>query len=250
MKRYCRLLVLMVLFTGLMGAGRCGKDAKLKIESAKEAVSEARRAEAPTYAPDEFRSAEDALLQAQEQYDRFRFGRAEESAVTAEREARLAKELALEARAREDIRMERAQEERRAEELAYNVSSVFGDTALQEVPPEEQAGMALHDVHFPFDSSLLNEAANGLLALNAEWLKDHPSVKVEIEGHCDERGTEEYNLALGARRAETVYDFLVDYGIDPKRLRTISYGESVPLDPGHDEQAWAKNRRVHFAVIQ
>jgi len=75
-------------------------------------------------------------------------------------------------------------------------------------------------------------------------------VKILIEGHCDERGTEEYNLALGEKRAKSTMDYLVSLGISPDRLRIISYGKSQPLDPGHDETAWAKNRRAQFLIIE
>ncbi len=106
------------------------------------------------------------------------------------------------------------------------------------------------DVHFDFDSPALSDAASSILAINADWLVKYPTVKVEIEGHCDERGTEEYNLALGEKRAKAVSDTMVKLGVDASRMRTISYGESVPLDPGHTEEAWAKNRRAHFAIVR
>jgi peptidoglycan-associated lipoprotein len=82
----------------------------------------------------------------------------------------------------------------------------------------------------------------------AEWLRENPARTVTIEGHCDDRGTNEYNLALGDRRAESAKTFLVDLGIDATRLITISYGEERPVDPRSNEEAWAKNRRDHFVV--
>ena len=90
--------------------------------------------------------------------------------------------------------------------------------------------------------------AKKILEENAKWLKAHPEVKVIIEGHCDERGSEEYNLALGEKRAKSARDYLISLGISPERLSIISYGESMPLDPRHCEEAWAKNRRAHFAI--
>jgi peptidoglycan-associated lipoprotein len=105
-------------------------------------------------------------------------------------------------------------------------------------------------VNFAFDSAELDDLAKEILVNNAKWLKDHPELKVQIEGHCDERGTEEYNLALGERRAKAVRDYLVSLGISPSRISIISYGESMPLDPGHNESAWAKNRRAHFAIVK
>ena len=94
---------------------------------------------------------------------------------------------------------------------------------------------------------MLRDDARKALDRNVEWLKANPTVRVQIEGHCDERGTEEYNLHLGERRANSVKQYLVKSGLDAARLFTISYGESRPVDPGHSEAAWAKNRRAQFA---
>ena len=104
------------------------------------------------------------------------------------------------------------------------------------------------DIYFDFDKSTLSPSAQDNLLRKAEWLRENYDATVTIEGHCDERGTNEYNLALGDRRAESAKDFLSDLGIDPSRLSTISYGEERPVDPRHNEEAWAKNRRSHFNV--
>ena len=104
------------------------------------------------------------------------------------------------------------------------------------------------DIYFDFDKSNLSPAAQDNLLRKAEWLRQNPDATVTVEGHCDERGTNEYNLALGDRRAESAKAFLVDLGIDPARMTTISYGEERPVDPRHTEEAWAKNRRSHFVV--
>jgi len=106
----------------------------------------------------------------------------------------------------------------------------------------------LQDVRFGYDRYDITPQARRVLDENAEWLKDHPRVKVQIEGHCDERGTVDYNLALGERRATAVRKYLAACGINPDRLFTISYGEEQPVDPGHNEAAYAKNRRVHFKI--
>jgi peptidoglycan-associated lipoprotein len=103
-------------------------------------------------------------------------------------------------------------------------------------------------VYFDFDSALLTPMAQEVVKQKAAWLKDNAAAAVTLEGNCDERGTNEYNLALGERRAESVRAFLVDLGIAPSRLTTISYGEERPADPGHNEEAWAKNRRVQFTL--
>jgi len=104
------------------------------------------------------------------------------------------------------------------------------------------------DIYFDFDKSTLTPAAQDNLLRKAEWLRENSDATATIEGHCDERGTNEYNLALGDRRAESAKAFLIDLGIDPARLTTISYGEERPVDPRHNEEAWAKNRRDHFVV--
>jgi len=103
-------------------------------------------------------------------------------------------------------------------------------------------------VYFDFDSAVLTPMAQEVVKQKAAWLKDNAAAAVTLEGNCDERGTNEYNLALGERRAESVRAFLVDLGIAPSRLTTISYGEERPADPGHNEEAWAKNRRVQFTL--
>ena len=106
----------------------------------------------------------------------------------------------------------------------------------------------LKPVFFELDSSELNGAGQKALDENAALLKKYPSWTVTVEGHCDERGTAEYNLALGERRAITARAYLVSLGIPADRLRTVSYGKEFPFDPGHDESAFAKNRRAHFVI--
>jgi peptidoglycan-associated lipoprotein len=106
------------------------------------------------------------------------------------------------------------------------------------------------DIPFEFDSAKLSDQAQQILRAKAEWLRKNPRAQIIIEGHCDERGTNEYNLALGDRRAFAAKTFLVDLGIDQSRITTVSYGEERPLDPGSTEEAWAKNRRDHFVIKQ
>nr|PZN88216.1 MAG: peptidoglycan-associated lipoprotein Pal [Acidobacteriota bacterium] len=106
----------------------------------------------------------------------------------------------------------------------------------------------LKPVFFGYDSDELDEEAQRVLAANAEVLRRYPTWVVTIEGHCDERGTPEYNLALGDRRAMAARTYLISLGISPQRLRTVSYGKEFPFDPGHNEAAWAKNRRAHFML--
>ncbi|MES0446512.1 MAG: peptidoglycan-associated lipoprotein Pal [Desulfobacterales bacterium] len=104
------------------------------------------------------------------------------------------------------------------------------------------------DIYFEFDKSDLLAESQEVLRVKADFLKDNPDVLVIVEGHCDERGTNEYNLALGDRRASSAKAFLVNLGIAGSRLTSVSYGEERPADPGHDDEAWAKNRRAHFAI--
>lgn len=104
------------------------------------------------------------------------------------------------------------------------------------------------DIYFEFDSIRLAPDAQEILTQKADWLRANPAATVTIEGHCDNRGTNEYNLALGEGRAQSAKAFLVDLGIDPSRLNTISYGEERPLDNAQTEEAWSKNRRDHFVI--
>jgi len=110
--------------------------------------------------------------------------------------------------------------------------------------PEE--GGVLKDVSFSYDSSELDGQARDVLSANAAWLKENPRARTEIEGHCDERGTVEYNLALGARRAKAAKDYLVSLGVSAGRLSTISYGEELPVCREQSESCYQRNRRVHF----
>lgn len=111
------------------------------------------------------------------------------------------------------------------------------------------ASSPVKDIYFAFDSYDLRPDARETLEANADWLKAHPSVRVEIEGHCDERGTNQYNLALGAQRAQAAKDYLVTLGVARERLSTISYGEEVPVCREQTEECWQKNRRDRFVII-
>ncbi len=112
-----------------------------------------------------------------------------------------------------------------------------------------QTGGDLQDIPFGYDAFDLSPAARAILQANADWLLNNPAAKVEIEGHCDNRGTVEYNLALGAERARSVSDYLVSLGIASERLSTISYGEEFPLCPEDSEGCWQQNRRAHLLIL-
>lgn len=104
------------------------------------------------------------------------------------------------------------------------------------------------DIYFAYDSSAIMDSEISKLDAKVEWLNANPDATIKIEGHCDERGTTEYNLALGDRRAERAKSFLVNSGVDASRISTISYGEEQPVALGHNEDAWSKNRRSHFII--
>jgi peptidoglycan-associated lipoprotein len=115
-------------------------------------------------------------------------------------------------------------------------------------PVQDLSPIALSDAFFAFDSYALSAEAKGTLEANAREMKRVTDKMISIEGHCDERGTKAYNLALGEKRANAARDYLVAMGVNASRISTVSYGKERPFDPGHDETAWAKNRRAHFVV--
>ncbi|HET6348249.1 MAG TPA: peptidoglycan-associated lipoprotein Pal [Candidatus Krumholzibacteria bacterium] len=117
-------------------------------------------------------------------------------------------------------------------------------------PSEEVAPMSVNDAFFDFDSYALTSEAKGTLEANAREMKRVTTGSVTIEGHCDERGTKAYNLALGEKRANAAKDYLVALGVSAARINTVSYGKERPFDDGHNEAAWAKNRRAHFVISQ
>lgn len=116
------------------------------------------------------------------------------------------------------------------------------------IPIAEGEGM-FRDIHFDYDSTSISDTARQDLEYNAQVLQGKSEWRIQLEGHCDERGTAEYNLALGSERARGVKEALIALGVSSSKLDTISYGEEVPLDPGHSESSWAKNRRVHFSAF-
>jgi peptidoglycan-associated lipoprotein len=115
-------------------------------------------------------------------------------------------------------------------------------------PVGTPASSPLKDVYFDFDRYDLRPDARATLQANADWLKQNPTATVQIEGHCDDRGTAEYNLALGAKRAQSAKDYLATLGVDAKRLSTISYGQELPVCTEHNEECWQKNRHDRFVA--
>jgi peptidoglycan-associated lipoprotein len=131
------------------------------------------------------------------------------------------------------------------------VRTLSGDaTSSSDFPSSETLGEGgpLADVHFEYDRATLTDEAKATLEKHALWLQGHRDAKVTVEGHCDDRGTTDYNLALGEQRARVARDYLASLGVSAGRMRTVSYGKERPLVKGENEQAYAQNRRAHFAV--
>jgi len=135
---------------------------------------------------------------------------------------------------------------------AANLNTINqNDTAREQPAKVEKTATAvdsIRDINFDFDSSIIRPDAREILKVNADFLLKNRISSIVIEGHCDERGTAEYNMALGQKRAQETKTYLINLGIKESIIRTISYGEERPLDPGNNEEAWAKNRRAHFDV--
>ncbi len=130
-----------------------------------------------------------------------------------------------------------------------SAGALMGSGGAQDLTsPAAKAKFINEDIYFDYDSATLTLEARTVLQEKADWLRANPGANIVIEGHTDERGTVAYNLALGDSRAESARIYLSDLGIDPARMRTVSYGEESPSNPGHDEAAWARNRRVHFGL--
>ncbi len=222
-------ILILILSLGMLLTG-C---AKKKIEFSREQPSvrqseETRRLEAERAAEEAREAKEDK--EAQEIKER-ELARIREAQEAKEREsARVKEEEAKKAMGREFEKSMVAKKERGIE------GEVFESKLLK-------------DIHFEFDKYDIRQKDEEILRENAAFLNKNPKMKVQIEGHCDEKGTSEYNLALGERRANAAKKYLVALGISSNRLSTISYGEERPVDPSHSEEAWAKNRRAHIVVL-
>jgi peptidoglycan-associated lipoprotein len=134
--------------------------------------------------------------------------------------------------------------------LGENSSGSSSLTELQKGTLNATSGGPLSDIHFGYNTYNIEPQDGSVLKANASWLQAHPQTRVQVEGHCDERGSEEYNMALGAKRAQSAKDYLVTLGIPSERISTISYGKELPLCQEHDDNCWAQNRRDHFVVQQ
>jgi len=185
-----------------------------------------------------------------------KFDREQPSVQRSEEARRLAAE-----RAAREAREARAAQELKERELARikeeEAKMAQGKELEKSLVAKKERGIEgevfestlLKDIHFGYDKYEIRQEDEEILKENAAFLRKNPKMKIQIEGHCDERGTAEYNLALGERRANHTKKYLVSLGISPDRISTISYGEEKPLDPGYNEEAWAKNRRAHIVVL-
>jgi peptidoglycan-associated lipoprotein len=147
----------------------------------------------------------------------------------------------------EELARIKEEEAKKAQEKEFEKSLVPKKTPG--IEGEVFESKLLKDIQFDFDKYDIRPTDAGILKENAALLVKFPNVKIQIEGHCDERGTVEYNLALGERRANSAKRYLISLGIPEKRISTISYGKERPSDPGHNEEAWAKNRRAHTIIL-
>jgi peptidoglycan-associated lipoprotein len=147
-------------------------------------------------------------------------------------------------------------EEKKIQEESLPKEALAEKTIREEAAKKESNAQSeikkrtLETVYFDYDQWLIREDQKDIMTQNAQWLKANPQVRIRLEGNCDERGTAEYNLALGQKRADAAKTFLQGLGILENRMQTISYGLERPTDPGHNEAAWAKNRRVDFVPIR
>jgi peptidoglycan-associated lipoprotein len=180
----------------------------------------------------------------------------EGAAITQEQKAAAkapeAKAATDDAAARERALREQALRDKAAKEAAEKAAKEAADKAKKEAAAKKAAilkELQIPDIYFDFDQYNLKPLAQTTLKNGAPAYLKYKDYKLVVEGHCDERGTVEYNLALGQKRADEAAKYLVDLGIEKNRVKTISYGKEMPVDKGHDEAAWSKNRRAHFVIF-
>ncbi len=251
MKKAKSLILYLVLVLIVTGCGATQPPTQ-EIAAAEAALEAASEAEAPRYAPDEYNSAEEMLAQAYAEVEERRHTEAKASAISARQLAEIAKDSSLKNKQVSKREGDLPEGEWRTPKLGESgfteevLAGATGKGALGEGITISQ----LPTIYFDFDEYILTEEARGIVNENAKWIREYPGGKIKIEGHCDERGTVEYNLALGQKRAEATKEYLVILGINPAQLSTVSYGEEVPVDPDHNGQAWAKNRRAEFVILK
>jgi len=161
-----------------------------------------------------------------------------EKRIKAEEEAR---------RKRVEVQRQKQREEKQRQ-IAQEEASRRAVERRQQEDIEARIRFQETDIYFDYNESTLRWDSQEELKIKAEWMRAHPDVNVIIEGHCDERGSAAYNIALGERRAETAKNFIVDLGVESDRIESVSFGEERPVDPRSSEEAWSKNRRAHFVI--
>ncbi|MDD5222654.1 MAG: peptidoglycan-associated lipoprotein Pal [bacterium] len=236
----------------------CAKPPIREIATAEAALESARQAEAPVYAPETFKSAESMLDQAKNEMKAKEYDPARNSALKSQEFSNRAIDEARKNKAIEEARKNNAvqtnptEKEKAAGPTLNPAEITIAELEAQKVGPAAMGEgiriSALEPIHFAFDDYTLTDKAREILTHHADWLKRYQNIKVLIEGHCDERGSNEYNIALGEKRAKSTRDYLAYLGVEADRFTIISYGEEIPVDPGHNETAWAKNRRAEFVV--
>jgi len=148
--------------------------------------------------------------------------------------------------AQQQPKVEKVDDAAAVKKPALTEEEIFMSKSLEQINLDAPLKM----IHFDYDQFTVREDAKPTLEGNAVWMKKFSAAKILIEGHCDERGTEEYNLALGEKRAMTAFDYLSSLGVSPDRMKVISYGKSQPLDTSHTETSWQNNRRAQFLIIE
>ena len=161
--------------------------------------------------------------------------------------ARIEAERAREAKEKELARIKEEEARKAQEKKEFEQSLIAKKTPG--IEGEVFESKLIKDIYFEFDKYDIRQVDAEILKGNAALLVKFPNVKIQIEGHCDERGTVEYNLALGERRANSTKNYMISLGISGNRISIISYGKERPMDPGHNEDAWAKNRRAHSVIV-
>jgi peptidoglycan-associated lipoprotein len=242
------LTLISTIFIALVG---CAQPPTEEIANAEAAMEAARAAEAPELAASEYASAEEMMNRTYSEVADGTYDQARDSAITTTELAETARAAALQNRS---VAEQAAREG--ADGEAVGPSFTEAEVADQLARTRTGAGSLdegttvsnLDPIYFEYDSSQLSSAARTALQAHARWLEARPSVRIKIEGHTDEQGEAEYNLALGERRALTAKQYLVDLGIVIERLATVSFGEEAPEDPGHNDQAYNRNRRALFVV--
>ena len=226
-----------MLVFSLLLAG-CPKPPNQALDDAEEAVKRARSKS--ECAQDKFRAAERLLEEAKELSKQKKYDEAE-------RKAKAAAKLAKEAKAKAEANWEDCQERLAAENQPEEADEEPAETEQTDEPEKPARNLELETVYFGYDTADLSDSARDTLSQNVRWMKEHPNRDVILEGHTDSRGSVEYNLALGERRAKSVKQYLIQLGIEKGRLDVLSYGEEKPAAYGDSASAYRKNRRVEFA---